>query len=235
MKATPKFNPRKISTLGLVTLAALGLAAGQSVQAQANLVQNSGFETLAPTALGNSQFNGSTAIPSWTVVASGNSQDVVLLANGNQYGVSTPYGTQFIDLTGLRDTTPYAGLTQSIPTVTGTNYLLTLSLGADQANGSFQGPVSVSASAGSTSQTFTFTPVAGSTGNVWPAFMMNFTASGTSTPLTITGASSGGGEYIGLDNVSVVAPEPSQTAALGLGVLGLAGLALKAGRRKTIA
>jgi MYXO-CTERM domain-containing protein len=65
--------------------------------------------------------------------------------------------------------------------------------------------------------------------------MMNFTASGTSTPLTITGASSGGGEYIGLDNVSVVAPEPSQTAALGLGVLGLAGLALKAGRRKTIA
>jgi hypothetical protein len=126
----------------------------------------------------------------------------------------------------------YGGVTQTISTTIGTQYTLSFSVGSDQSNPIYSGPVSVTASVGSGVQTFTFTAPTGSVGDQWGEFSLGFTATSTSTVVTLIGNTTAGGQDISLDNVSVTgALEPSQTAALGLGVLGLSVLALKARRR----
>jgi hypothetical protein len=100
-------------------------------------------------------------------------------------------------------------------------YTLSLSLGI--LNPTYPGPISVTATAGSSNQTFTFNP--SSSGNQWGGFSFDFTATSTSTPISIVGISTANTYYLGLDNVSVEAkttqtvPEPS--TILGLGLLGL--------------
>ncbi len=210
-----------------------GLAA---VPAHAQILQNGSFEQGTFNSGGaQSLAVGSTAISNWTVT----NAEIALLTNGN-YGLATPYGSYFLDLTGYHDAAPYGGVTQSIATTSGASYHLSFSLGADQTNPAYIGPVGASASAGGTSQTFTFTPPVGSAGNQWGTFGLDFIATGSTTPITIIGTQSTGGQFIGLDNVSVTpnapVPEASTTVSLGLLLmLGLGGLAVAKKRKHSAA
>jgi Protein of unknown function (DUF642) len=201
-----------------LSMAAVSALFAAAPMARANLLTNGDFETgvTPPQTNGNQQTipAGSTNITGWTATGGPGSDGIAWLANGNQFGVSSESGVDFLDLTGLRDTAPYFGVSQSIPTTIGQTYTLSFFIGVDNSNGLFTGPVGVSASAGATSQTFSNINPTG-TGNIWTPESLNFTATGTSTAITLTGTQ--GNQYIGLDNVSVVAtPEPASLALLTL-------------------
>ena len=217
----------KLSMAALCFAAASGFAVAP---VHAQIIQNGSFEQ------GNfsgdpSLAVGSTAIPGWTVT----NAEIALGMNGI-FGLATPYGSQFLDLTGYHDSVPYGGVTQDIATTTGASYHLSFSLGADQSSDIYAGPVSAAASAGGGSQVFTFTPPPGSAGNQWGTFGLDFIATGSTTPITIIGTQSTGGQFIGLDNVSVTpnapVPEASTTISLGLLLmLGLGGVTVAKKRR----
>ena len=220
----------RTTLLSLAALTALGLTALPHA-AHAQIVQNGSFEQGTFSSGGDQSLGvDSTAISGWTVT----NAEIALLTNGN-YGLATPYGSYFLDLTGYHDSLPYGGVTQNIATTSGTYYSLSFSLGADQSDSRYSGPVSATASAGGASQSFTFTPAVGSTGNQWGTFGFSFLATSASTPITIIGTQSTGGQFIGLDNVSVTpaaVPEASTTISFGLLLaLGLGGVVLARKKR----
>jgi hypothetical protein len=216
-------------------------AALASTGASANLLSNGSFEGAGSAA--NAAFGaGSTAITGWVVIgsASNPNANIQWIDNVNPYGTATPFGSAFIDLTGLSDSAPYAGLLAGFTTTPGTSYSVTFSLGYDNGStiGNFGGPVSALASVvGSTLQSFT-TSAAG-TGNQWQSFEYDFVADSTSSVIQFFGNT--GGVFIGLDNVDVEAiaavtpptggtvPEPMSLALLGLG-----GVAAWNARRKAL-
>ena len=143
--------------------------------------------------------SGSSVIPGWTITTA----ELVWINNANVYGITTPFGNSFLDLTGYHNSSPYGGVSQTINTTIGQNYTLSLSLGVNNTNSLYSGPISVTASAGSINQIFGYD--SSGSGNFWGDFNFNFTASSSSTPISIVGLSTAGGTYIGLDNVSVTA------------------------------
>jgi len=180
-----------------------------------NLVVNGSFETGCPASFvsdANGVMSlppGSTVIPGWTTTTA----EILWGLNANSFGPQSPYGSIFLDLTGYHDSPPYGGVTQTIATSPDQSYLLTFSLGAHQDIPPYRGPMTVAVTAGSSSNSFTFTPAGA--GNQWGAFSMEFIAESTATPLTFTGTASAGGAHLGLDNVSViVSPEPLRLTAV---------------------
>jgi len=194
-----------------------------------SLLTNGSFENTGGTFVpdGNktmSLASGSTAIPGWTTT---DGTFTAWIENGNPWNIPASDGSFFLDLTGYADSGTYGGVTQSFATTVGTHYVLTFDLGYGGNSGFFGGPVSVSVSAGGTTGTFT----SGSgTPNpaVWNHETFNFTATSTTTVLTITGLSTTGGEYIGLDNADVElatvgsVPEPATFGIVGVTIIGLA-------------
>ena len=146
---------------------------------------------------------GSTAIPGWTTTTA----ELLWGLNGNPFGPRTPYGSLFVDLTGYHDSEPYAGITQTLATTSNQTYRLTFALGADGNVETYRGPMSVSVTAGAASNSFTFT--ATEPGNSWGVFTMEFVAESASTLLAFIGTASAGGAYLGIDNVSVMAHDPT--------------------------
>lgn len=171
-----------------------------------NLVTNGSFERvpcpesyrlLADSSAGLVSLQpGSTSLPGWTVTTAA----LGWVFNFQLFGPGTPYGEFFLDLTGIHESQPYGGITQTLATVPGEHYRVSFSLGAYESS-LWRGPMSVGVTAGAVSNSFTFTPTG--EGSQWGAFTMDFTATTTATPLTFTGLASGGGQYLGLDNVSV--------------------------------
>jgi hypothetical protein len=211
-----------------LSLAAALLASGAQA---ANLIQNGSFETASDGSLlpaltgpGLALANGNTAMAGWTVIGGTDGDGLAWLGKGNQFGPTTPFGNYFLDLAGYHDRTPYFGVEQTISTVAGESYSLTFNLGVDQDDGRYDGPIGVTATAGSTSKVFdNFNPDAG--GNVWQSFTLNFTAGSSSTLVSIVGEQ--GDQYIGLDQVSVTGmsesvPEPSTWAMMLIGFAGFA-------------
>jgi hypothetical protein len=203
----------------VLSLAASGAYAGT------NLVTNGSFEsgTFVPTDGNYSDIlnPGSTAMTGWTVVDTANAQ-VAWDGPTNPYGLTASNGSYFLDLTSDRDAPPYGGVTQTISTVAGGNYVLTFDLGSSLQYGV---PDGLTAYAGATSELFSST----SSGyNVWTTETLDFTATSSSTVLSFIGAF--GGEYIGLDNVDVqLVPEP---AALGLLLVGMTAVGVASRRRR---
>lgn len=109
----------------------------------------------------------------------------------------------FVDLTGFHDRIPYGGIQQTVATSPGQNYTLSFSLGVDQSNGAYSGPVSVVATISSGAVVTTT-----ASGGDWQSFGFTFEANSAATPLTFIGASTMGGQFIGLDNVSVTPGTP---------------------------
>ncbi|MBM3878450.1 MAG: DUF642 domain-containing protein [Verrucomicrobia bacterium] len=167
------------------------------------LIVNGSFENTAGTfvpdgAVLMSLPAGSSAIPGWRSI----NAELVWVDNANSFGAVTPHGKFSLELTGYHDRQPYGGVAQTIATLPGENYRLSFSLGSDQDRTLFLGPMSVAATAGAVSREFTFTPTG--LGVQWGAFTLDFTASSSTTPISILGTRSAGGGYLGLDNVSVV-------------------------------
>lgn len=214
----------------IVTLATI-MCALAAVDAHANLITNGSFENTNNSFVGDANSvdelaSGSSAIPGWTTT---NGVPTAWIMNGNPYGISAADGQFFLDLTGYSDVRTYGGVTQNFATAAGTNYVATFDLGYGGNSAFFGGPVSVRATAGGSSGTFT--SGAGSPNPaVWDLETFNFTATSSLTQLTFIGLSTAGGEYIGLDNVDVevasvgTVPEPGSAALflIGISLLGCA-------------
>jgi hypothetical protein len=183
-----------------------------------NLIKNGSFEKAAkgsspPTGNGEPVGAGESGIAGWTVFGGLSGDGVAWLPNGNTYGVTTPFGSDFLDLTGYHDGQPYFGVEQTIKTVKGTRYDLTFHLGVDNSSNIYDGPISVTAAAGSTNQNFDYDPK--KSGNQWGSFTLEFTATSSTTQISIQGLS--GDQYIGLDQVAVsaVKEEPAISPSRG--------------------
>jgi len=112
-----------------LALGSLLFATGNRLLGQ-ELVVNGSFENTSSTFVAdpNGEMSlpvSSTAIPGWTVV----SGETIWGSDGNIFGPNTPYGSFFLDLTGYHDLAPYGGVTQTLPTVPGTDYRVSVSLG----------------------------------------------------------------------------------------------------------
>lgn len=196
--------------------------------AQANLLTNGSFENPNNTFVADvnhtmSLASGSTAIPGWTTT---NGTFTAWIQNGNPWNIPASDGSFFLDLTGYSDSVTYGGVTQSFATTIGAQYTLTFDLGYGGNSGLFAGPASVNVSVGGAATTFTSgsgTPNPG----VWNHETYNFTATSTTTLLSIIGHSTAGGDYIGLDNADVElgtvssVPEPATFGFVGVALLGL--------------
>jgi len=194
-----------------------------SAPARADLITSGSFKTGTFVNDGNESMTfsaGPTTIGGWTAVG----RQVPWITTPNPWGLAAQDGTLLLDLTAYNTGAPFGGVTQNIATVIGEQYDLSFYLGSFTARWGGP-PVSIAASAGSTSQTFTVSTA--SAASTWTPFSLLFAATSTSTAIALTGAA--GVQYIGLDNVSVnpagtaVVPEPGPCAlvALGVGLLGV--------------
>lgn len=216
-------EPRRARRTPLRVLCLVGALAASSA-ANANLLTNGSFEagrfapgsnqtmTLAP---------GDTSLTGWTIT----NDAIAWIGAGDPWGLDASDGDRFLDLTDYSSGVPFGGLSQSFATSPGTAYLVAFSLGSSTHWGR---PSAVTVSAAGASQTFT-SPASGGN-NDWERHTMSFLATGPSTTLSIIGAA--GGNYIGVDDVSVAAvaagvPEPSTATLLLVG----AGLLLARARR----
>lgn len=210
----------------LSALSALLLAVCAPVHA--NLISNGSFESGAKT--GNTDttllVNDNTTLAGWTVV----DDSIDWITEGSQWSLAPADGNAFLDLTRLEAGPPFGGVSQQIATTPGQTYVLTFALGSytDRWGGP---PVSITASAGDASQTFTDNDRTQQ--STWTTEQMLFTATASSTLVTLTGAA--GFNYIGLDSVFVLectpgvagcaavpgVPVPSTIALLTVGAFGL--------------
>jgi hypothetical protein len=193
--------------------------------AQANMLTNGSFELGAFVDQGNETMVlgiGSTSITGWTVVT----DQLAWIDTGNPWGLSAQDGNRFLDFTAYPAGAPFGGISQSLATIPGQQYQLSFDLGSYTARWGGP-PVSIVASAGGASQTFSVSTT--SVASTWTPFSMVFTATSANTPITLTG--SAGYQYIGLDNVSVDAVAGSAVPEPGTYALILAGMGLLAVNR----
>ena len=202
----------------------LGVVAGVGLAgfAHANLITNGSFEQgqWTPGSDDSMQLiGGSGAITGWAVTG----DEIAWIGPSNPYSVFASDGQRFLDLAGYFNNGTAGGVQQSFATTIGQEYLLTF----DQGASNLYGASKILASAAGASQSWTLT--SGVT-NLWESRSMVFTATSTTTTLTLAEdpQNVGGSVYQGVDNVSVVAvPEPASMTALALG-----GAALLRRRRK---
>jgi len=200
----------------------LGIACMVPFVAHANLLTNESFEAGAFVNQGNATMVlpvGSTSITDWTVI----NDQLAWIDTGNPWGLTAQDGDRFLDLTAYPTGAPFGGVSQTITTVAGQQYMLSFYLGTYTARWGGP-PVSISASAGNASQTFTVSTT--STASTWTPFSMPFTATSSNTAISLAG--SAGFQYIGLDDVSVESvggspvPEPGTYALVIVGLMLLA-------------
>lgn len=243
----------------VVFLGALALALGTGARAQ---IVNGGFEngTGAPSPSGGTETlgNGNTQITGWTVVTTtqvswdGNGAfSVPAASNGGNY---------YLDITGNNDTTngtymigaqkyyTSGGVDQTFATTVGDTYDVSYLLGTDSyynANSTPGIEAFISNTAPTSYGSLDLSDPTSESGlasghpasrGVWTDESFDFTATSTSTTLTLIGYSAvdiGSNQYIGLDNVSVdnlgnlnqqgngVPDAASTLALLAVGAVGL--------------
>jgi len=163
----------------------------------------------------NSLPAGSTVITGWTTI----SNELAVINTPNNFGITAQSGIISLDLTGYHDGPPYGGIQQLVNTVAGQNYTLDFFIG--QAGSTASG-----ISVGTVGAPTTYTATIG--GSFWQEFTTSFTATGP-TLLSFTGVTPAhGGDYIGLDHITLTGnftptatPEPGSLALFaGLGLSG---------------
>lgn len=204
----------------MYSLALMGCLVGSAIshEAQAQLI-NGDFENGTYIFDGNgadSLAPGVAAITGWTTF----NAELAVINQPNNFSLAAFSGTKSLDLTGYHDSAPYGGIQQTVNTLSGQNYSLSLYVGSTSGTASIVVdtggvPVTVSNTGG---------------GPFWQQFTQNFTASGPTT-IKLTGSvASGGGNYIGLDNVTLTGrfgtatPEPGSLSLLGTSGVSLFGL-----------
>jgi hypothetical protein len=187
-----------------------GLFGGQIGTARANLIVDGDFS--AGTI-------GSSSIPNWTT--SGN---VAVYSSTTACCHSGDTGTGNFALFGAGDGADNGVISQSLSTVSGTEYQLTFLYGATSSPAGL-GTQSISVSAGDLSTTITSNLAQRDYSLVFSSYTFDFLASGPATTLTFADASTITNSIDGmLDSVSVAAiPEPASIFLLGssLAALGL--------------
>ncbi len=209
-------------------LIALALFGALAPAAYANLLTNGSFEQGVLVDDGNATMTlvpGGTAITGWTAV----SDNIAWIEAGNPFSLSAQDGDRFLDLTDYISGAPFGGVTQAIATTSGQSYVLAFELGTLT---SIWGgpPVSILATAGGATQSFTSNAVTDT--STWVSFSLPFIATGSTTAITLTGAA--GFNYIGLDNVTVEEGAVSVSSPGTLGLLGLGLAALGFSRRRKV-
>ena len=172
-----------------------------------NLVANGSFEVTGDSFVPDinqimSLPAGSTAIPGWTTL----NAESIWASNASPFPPRTIHGNYSIDLTGYHDFPPFAGIQQTIDTVAGQTYRLTLALGTYEDDNRYQGPVTVRVTIAGGSKDITFTP--DGPGNQWQSLSHDFTAMEAASTLQIIGLSATGGALLLLDHISIVATVP---------------------------
>ena len=206
-----------------VTIAAFVAFASISTIANANLLTNGSFEDTTHLAVNFGSGSmlldpGATSLAGWSVIGGGN----LLWCNPGDCGVAPSNGNYSLDLTGLTNSYPYAGVSQTINTVLNGSYLLSFDIGSRDGD-----QISIQATAGGASQTYT------TNATPWKTETLSFTGTGGPTTISLLGTAAAGYD-LSLDNVIVSGPpgvpEPSTWAMMLVGVGGLGG-ALRLGRR----
>jgi hypothetical protein len=147
--------------------------------------------------------DGATDLTGWTIHAGRN--PLAWSSNENRFGIKTPSGTHFIDLTGPSDAEPYPSLSQGIALPPG-RYQLSFALGQDRNDG-FPGPVSAGINTeGVFTHQQTFTTDANR--DNWQTFAFDVDVKSGGTLQVSFGATAGQSKppqvkYVGLDNVSL--------------------------------
>ncbi|WP_394763175.1 PEPxxWA-CTERM sorting domain-containing protein [Phenylobacterium sp.] len=218
---------------------AVAMAAGG---AQAAAFQNGSFETgsfVNNTGNNDDQlFQGSTVITGWTVVGSG---DLAWETANTPFNETPSNGSFHLDLTGYHDQSPYSGVQQTFDTVANHLYTLTFDVGN---SGRYNGPAGASVAAFiNGSAIYTFNNADHDPNDAqhswWETGSTAFIAGSGSTTLALIGQV--GGQFIGLDNVTITdagpvgggVPEPASWALMLLGFGGL-GAALRQRRRAAL-
>jgi hypothetical protein len=194
--------------------------------AQANFVANPGFESFTGAFASDGAADLTTAsstLTDWIVLI-----NTAIITTPNNWDLTPSEGDNFVDLSGRSNVGFPKGISQSISGLAvGEEYVLSMDIGIrngpnNSCGGSnCDGPVEVTASIGSTSQTFVHDST--DPGNVWSSYGFTFSASNPTMDLSITGISLPQGRiYIGLDNVSIAVPLPAAVWLFGsaLGLLG---------------
>lgn len=173
------------------------------------------YENLAP---------GNTKLTGWSIVG----LTLSWMRSDNPFGLTPSDGSFSLDLTGASDNGNFATVRQTFATTPGALYHLSFDMGANNSCVGFDctGPMAMRVNVAGVQQDFTgFDPVG--PGMHWGTMTMDFTATATSTTLSLGALASSGGstQFRGLDNVVVVAavPEP-QTYVLFTAALGVLGL-----------
>jgi Protein of unknown function (DUF642) len=196
----------------------LAVLALRLTDARAGLVVNGSFEATNGTTLSYiSLSSGSTNIPGWTTT------NAELTWDGPEIGLTPPLtaaqGSDFLDLTGTHDASPYGAVFQNLATTIGQPYQVSFELGSDKYYDSYySGGVTFTAPEVTVSlngvNVFFATNNFPTLSNYWQTCSFEFTASASTTALTFTGASPARVAYIGLDNVTVTAVGPTLAIAL---------------------
>jgi hypothetical protein len=184
----------------------------------AGLLVNGSFEATNGTTLSYVSLSpGATNIPGWTTT------NAELTWDGPEIGLTPPLtaaqGSDFLDLSGTHDASPYGAVFQTLATTIGQPYQVSFELGSDTYYDSYySGGVMFTAPAVMVSlngvAAFFATNNFPTLSNYWRAWSFEFTASATSTKLMFTGLSAARVAYIGLDNVTVTAVGPTLDIAL---------------------
>lgn len=208
--------------LGTITLMAIGATLASA--AQANLLQNGGFEQPGGCASSCVLLAADTSISGWTTFLSG-----VEYLDPRFLGVGpAPEGSMVVDLANF--TYPQGGgIHQTFGTVAGAFYTLSFSAGNALFDGRLgTGTVRVEVAG----QDITFnTPVATSITGVWQTLSFDFQATASQTTLRFSNQQDPLLHFAVIDQISVIAATPvPEPATAGLWLLGLAALGIAVGR-----
>ncbi len=183
----------------------------------ADLLVNGGFEAVTNgAALGYISLSpGSTKIPGWTTT------NAEITWDGPELGISpaltAAQGSDFLDLTGVHDASPYGGVFQTMTTTIGQEYQVSFEVGSDKYydsvyTGTFVAPeVAVSLNG---VVAFSATNNFPNLTNYWQTWSFYFTADTASSTLMLTATTSSRVAYIGLDNVMVTPGSPAPVIVL---------------------
>jgi hypothetical protein len=190
--------------------------------AYASIIVNGSFEDPVVVPIGTFQnfIGGSTAITGWTVVGI---DSAVVNTTYSQNGITfnSQDGNQYLDLAGVSSNSTSSGVTQTISTLIGVNYLVNFYVGS--ATDNFQHfPSTVDLTIDDGLRIGYTNPNAPTTSVDWKLFTVPFIAQNTTTKLTFQNGSASSNYLGALDNVSVTVsavsavPEPSSFAVFVL-------------------